>query len=281
MHRIFSFVVLLIAAALLSSCDSTQKASPAKTVAPTVITVYSGITMVKPLEVLIQQFEAQNPNIKFKLYQGASGYMLKTIQKDKSGDIFFPGSDSYRKKVMGENLLKDYVLVGFNRVALIVPKGNPKHLTSDLNQLTNPDLSVVLSTPNSGSIGKMTKKILDKANMTEEVYNNVTYFTTDSHRLFDAIRKQDADLTLNWYATAKWPESREILSALPLDEKIAKPKRLELNLLTFSKHPEITKKFMAYCASKTGIQVFYDYGFYSKSEYHTAIENLTGANHAQ
>lgn len=265
---------------MTASCDPSSNEISLKA-KPITMTVYSGITMVKPLRVLIKKFEEQHPNINFELHQGASGYLLKTIQKEQRGDLYFPGSDSYRKKASAKNLLKDYQLVGFNRIAFIVPKGNPKQLTADLNQLRNPELSVVLSTPDSGAIGRITKKILDKENITEQVYDNTTYFTTDSHRLFDAIRKQHADLTLNWYATAKWPESREILSAILLDEKVAKPKRLELNLLSFSKHPELAKQFMAFCASKTGIQVFYDYGFYSESEYKTALENLTGANHAQ
>ncbi|MPQ76594.1 molybdate ABC transporter substrate-binding protein [Hydrogenovibrio sp. JE_KL2] len=244
------------------------------------LVIYAGITMVKPLKVLVDAFEKQH-HVNIEINQGASGFLYQTIQKEKKGDIYFPGSDSYRKIGEKEGLILDHVLVGYNRVALVVAKGNPKHLTNDLNQLTNSKLSVVLSSPTSGAIGKAGDAMLKKAGIAEKVYKNVTYFTTDSHRLFHAIKSGDADIVINWYAVTKWPQTKDYLTVIPIDPKWSKPKKLELDLLSYSKNPTLAKAFMAYAASKTGVQVFYDYGFFTQQEYEQRMKELDAGDQAK
>lgn len=266
---IFSVVVTL----LLQACDSPQETQTPPTAK---LTIYSGITMVRPLSKLAKEFE-QKHNIKIEIKQGGSSYLFKAIKAEKKGDIFFPGSDSYRKKSLKnrENILKDCVFVGYNRIALVVAKGNPKHITNDLNQLANPTYSVVLSSPESGAVGKNAKTLLDNAGIKQAVYENVTYFTTDSHRIFRAIKKQEADIALNWYATTKWPETENYMDAILLPNNIAKPKRLELSLLSYSKNPDLAMQFMNYTASKHGLEVFKNFGFLTNTEFNIAVKHLS------
>lgn len=235
--------------------------------------IYSGITMIHPLKVLADAFEKEH-HVNIQINQGASGFLFETINKRRSGDIYFPGSDSYRKLGEKDGIITDHVFVGFNRVALVVPKGNPKKLTNDLNQLTRPDLSVVLSSPTSGAIGKAGDKILKQAGIAQKVYKNVTYFTTDSHRLAYALKSGQADVVINWYAVTKWPENRNFMTAIPLAPKNQTIKKLELNLLSFSKHPKLAKQFMHYAASREGVKVFHQYGFFTDQEYHAQLQKL-------
>lgn len=227
--------------------------------------IYSGITMVRPLLELTNAFEKQH-NIKVEIKQGASGYLYNTLKVEQNGDIYFPGSESYRLNNQADGLLTDYTLVGYNRLALEVAKGNPKDITSDLNQLTNPELAVVLSSPDSSAVGKNTEFILNRLGITEAVYHNVAYFTSDSHRIYNAIQTGNADVSLNWYATMQWPEQKNHVEAIILPETLAIPKRLELNLLSFSKNKPLAKAFIDYASSPQGLQVFADYGFLTPEE---------------
>lgn len=261
---------ILGSAILLNGCDLHEQKIPTK---KQELVIYSGITMVRPLNVLAQEFAYKN-GVTINIKQGASGYLYNALKKERNGDIYFPGSDSYRLKNQADGLLKDYVFVGYNRIALVVPKGNPKHLTNDLNQLANQLLSVVLSSPDSGAVGKNAKALLDRVGITDAVYNNVTYFTTDSHRIFTAIKRGEADLALNWYATTRWPETENYMDAILLPETLAKPKRLELNLLSFSKHPELAKAFMAYASSRHGLETFAQFGFFTNEELTKALADL-------
>ena len=264
-------IILFSAVTFLLGCSPSE--TPSSREQNIDLIIYSGITMVRPLNVLVKEFEAKN-NVNIEIKQGATGYLYKTIKAEQKGDIFFPGSDSYRIKNQADGLLKDYVFVGYNRLALVIAKGNPKGLSNELTQLINPEYSVVLSAPESGAVGRAAKALLDQQGLTKEVYDNVTYFTTDSHRIFNAIQNGDADVAINWYATTKWPETEDYMDAILLPEDIAKPKRLELNLLSFSKKPGLAMQFMQYASSKHGLETFAQYGFLTEQELKTALAHL-------
>ncbi len=263
------FIVISILTFLLSGCFSDSSTPHEAKKAD--LTIYSGITMVRPLSVLAQEFEKQH-NIKIEIKQGASGYLYKTLKIQKDADIYFPGSDSYRTNNLADGIWGEHVFVGYNRVAIMVPKGNPQQLTNDIRQLIDPELSVVLSSPESGAVGKNSKKILDQVGITDDVYKNVTYFTTDSHRIFRAIKEGHADIALNWYAAASWPETKDYMQAILLPPEIAKPKKLELNLMAFSTEPQLSLQFMRFAASEKGLRTFAEYGFLTDIELQKALK---------
>ena len=267
-----TLILVYLASLLVTGCSSSESENSVKEAD---LTIYSGITMIRPLSILVREFE-EKYGINIEIKQGASGYLYKTIQSEKKGDLFLPGSDSYRIKSQnaGEKLLLNNIFVGYNRIAMLVAKDNPKNLTNDLAQLANPKYSVVLSAPDSSAVGKNTKQVLDKMGLTSAVYDNVTYFTTDSHRIFRAIEFGHADIALNWYATTKWPETENIMEAILLPEEISQSKRLELNLLSFSKNPEMAIEFMNYAGSKHGLETFAYYGFLTEKELSTALTNI-------
>ncbi|WP_165395028.1 substrate-binding domain-containing protein [Thiomicrorhabdus indica] len=253
----------------LTGCEKAKQ--PEKTQTQADLVIYSGITMVKPLKVLADEFERLH-QIKIHIVQGASGYLYHTLRSQKTGDIYFPGTETYRIEHAEDNILLDRVLVGFNRLSFVVQQGNPKSLNSDIRQLLNPNISVVLASPDSSAVGKATKTALEDANICMKVFENVTYFTTDSHRLFKSLENGHADITMNWYASTVWKENANKVDAIILHDHLQQKRRLELNLLRFSKNPELAKKFMAYASSKHGLKTFADYGFLLPDELATLIK---------
>lgn len=262
---------LIVSSLSLSGCSQGNPQDVNDSGKPS-LTIFSGITMVKPLTVLAKEFE-QLENIDIHIEQGASGYLYRTLRSERKGDIYFPGSANYRIQYQDDKLLLDRVFVGFNRLTLVVAHGNPKHLTNDLKQLTNTELSVVLASPDSSAVGKATSQLLHENRICEAVFENVTYFTTDSYRLFSSIEKGHADMTINWFATTQWEENRDKITPIPLPANLEIKDRLELNLLSFSKQPKLAKKFMQYVGSKHGLQTFANYGFLTEEELALLIEN--------
>lgn len=222
--------------------------------------LYIGITMVKPVDELAKNFEKKH-NCKIKILQGGSQDLYESIKMSKVGDIYLPGSIVYRKKHLAEGFLLDGAFVGFNRIALIVPKGNPKNIQPDLNVLTNPNYRVVLGNESSGSVGKATKKVLQNFGNYKSAMLNTLYLASDSRNMTKAITGGEADVILNWYATTFWDENKEKVEALPLSEKYAKKSKLVFNLLKTSKNQTLAKKFMSYATSKDGQKIFQKYGF--------------------
>jgi molybdate transport system substrate-binding protein len=217
--------------------------------------------MIQPMSQIASIIE-QRENVKVSILEGGSGDLFNSIRFNKIGDLYLPGSESYIKQLKAEGLVSRTAHVGFNKVAMMVREGNPKSIPASIDALKNPSLYVVIGNPDSGSIGKETKKILTAANMFDQVMNNAKEMTTDSKRLISVLKKGEADLVVNWYATSTWEENAPYVDSIPIDGRLAKKKRLVLGLLTTSKYPYIANKFMDYATSAEGRQIFDRYGLY-------------------
>jgi molybdate transport system substrate-binding protein len=217
--------------------------------------------MIKPISEIAAVLEKRK-DIKVSIIKGGSGNLLRSIKFNRQGDLYLPGSESYIKQAINEGLVIKSVHVGYNKAALMVREGNPKGIQQSLDSLKSPSHYVVIGNPDSGSIGKETKKILSAAGIFEDVMVNAKELTTDSKRLVEVLKDNEADVVINWHATATWPENSDFIDALPIDEQYANKKRLVLGLLSTAKHPKIATKFMDYAASDEGQRIFDRYGLY-------------------
>ncbi|KIX15660.1 substrate-binding domain-containing protein [Dethiosulfatarculus sandiegensis] len=248
-------VLLPCLLSLFVSCENqTEKEKTQKE-----LLIYCGITMIRPMTKIAQIIEEQE-NCRIIITKGGSGNLLKSIKANKMGDLYLPGSDSYIKTCLKENLVSKTALVGHNMAAMMVQKGNPKSITNDLENLLNPEYYIVLGNPQSGSIGRETKKILAKRGFFDKAMANARILTTDSKDLIKALKEREADLVINWYATSAWPENAPYVDVLKINPEYAQPKKLVLGLLTTSKYPEISKKFIKYASSEKGRAVFAEFG---------------------
>ncbi len=229
------------------------------------ILCYCGITMILPMREVARQFE-KDEHCRVKFIIDGSGNLYKILTINQKGDLYLPGSESYIERAKQEGLITDTVTVGFNQAVLVVGKGNPLGISPDLKNLMDKKLRIVLGSPESGSIGKESKRILEEAGIYRKVFDNISYLTTDSVGLARAIKEKSADLTINWYATTCWPENRDSMEAIPLVDELALKHRLTLGGLRFSRHPELVKRFLQRVASRDKQALFDQYGFQVMTE---------------
>jgi len=223
---------------------------------------YCGITMVKPMEEIAKIIEKKY-NCNISIIQGGSEGLYQSLKFAKKGDMYLPGSQSYRKKHLNDGYLLDNVYIGFNQAAVFVQKGNPKNI-KNLDSLVREDVRVIICDPDTGSIGKMTKKIITNYKG-EDFYFDISEHAieigTDSRNLNESLKNNQSDTTINWRATAFFDDNKKYIDIVQINEKYAPKKKLVLNLLKFSKHPEIVKNFMEYCVSNDGQIIMKKYGF--------------------
>lgn len=223
---------------------------------------YCGITMVKPMQELANDFEKKH-NCKIKIAQGGSQDLYDSLKLSQQGDLYLPGSDSYLKKFQKEGFFREQLFVGNNQVAIFVKKGNPKGARS-LDDFVNEKFATAICNPKSGSIGKMTKKVLTNYKGEEyfnEVFDLAVEVSTDSRSLNNSLRKGSFDLTLNWKATAFFEENLDYIDVIDIDEKYAPKKKLILTVLSFSTHRDLALKFLDYVGSEHGMSVMKKYRF--------------------
>ena len=243
-------ILLLLFACTEEPSDSAEKPE---------LLVYCGITMVKPMTEIARIIEKKH-DVSVTLSQGGSEDLYESLKMSRKGDLYLPGSSSYRELHLQDGFLGEYVHIGFNQAALMVNKSNPKKITG-LSDIFRNDINFVICSPDSGSIGRETQRILTDQGIYEKALEKSIYLTSDSRNLNGALRKGDADLIINWRATAFFPENKAYMDVIDLDTKMAKPKKLLLNLLTFSQYPDIARDFMNVASSPEGQAIFRKYGF--------------------
>jgi len=268
LRRILFVCVGLLLVLPLFGCGNGQ--NNGNQTAKTELLIYCGITMVKPMGEIADAFEAQH-NCKVILNQGGSEDLYQSLKHSGKGDLYLPGSHSYRENHLEEGLLGDFVYLGFNQAAFLVPKGNPRQITGEFKWLVDPNLSVVIGNPESCSIGKASKKILVKAGVYDAVVTNCFTLAADSRNLNKLIREGATDLMMNWRATAFFDENRQFVDVVDLPPEISPRKKLLLNVLNFSTNPELAHTFMEYASSPAGLEVFHRYGFLTDEELKASV----------
>ncbi|MEN9316358.1 MAG: hypothetical protein RIS35_2751 [Pseudomonadota bacterium] len=247
----------LIATALAAAATS---ASPWARADEPHLLIYCGITMVRPITELARSFE-QREKVRVTITQGGSADLYLSAKKSRVGDLYFPGEPAYRTRYLPEGLLGEATLVGYNQLALFVRKGNPKAVRPDIHEIFRKDLTLMIGNADSGSVGQETRQMLDALRLYPKAVEKADFLMPDSRAINLAMRRGEADIALNWRATAFFPDNAPHVDAIDLDPKLAKPQALLLNLLTFSRQQPLARKFMEHAASPEGQAVFRKWGF--------------------
>lgn len=229
---------------------------------------YVGITMVKPVDELAKNFEKTH-NCKIKILQGGSQDLYDSIKSSQIGDMYLAGTPSFRTQNLADGILLDAKFVGYNKLALVVKKGNPKKVKPSLDELLNKNYNVVLGNEEIGSVGKATKTLLTKVGIYEKAVMNTVSLATDSRNLVNVIKDGTADLTLNWNATTYWEENLNELESIELEDQYSEKSKLLMNLLSTSKNKALTKEFMDYATSQEGRMIFKKHGFLNNKDLET------------
>jgi molybdate transport system substrate-binding protein len=222
--------------------------------------LHCGITMVKPMTEIAQLFEKRE-NVRIAIAQGGSEDLYMSAKKSGIGDWYLPGEPSFRTDHLKEGLLGEFVTVGYNQMALMVQKGNPKQVKADPRELLRKDLAAILGNASSGSVGKESKDVLDQLGIYQKVVKAAAFLAPDSRSLVLALKKKEADLTMNWRAVGFFADNIGSVDMIDLDAKLAKPQALELSLLASTKNPELARRFMALAAGDEGQTIFRKHGF--------------------
>jgi len=250
--------ILAVSCCLLTACgDDAQNVTekPQKE-----LLIYCGTTMARPLQEIANHIEKQE-NCEVTILLGGSENLYQAIMVNKQGDIFLPGMESYIEQAQEEGLISETGVVGFNQAAFLVAKGNPLNIPADLQALLNPDYRTVLGSPESSSIGRETKRMLDNIGIYQKVVSKTLYMTSDSRDLNKAIMNKKADLVVDWKSTAQWAKYQGGTDVILLGGEIAYPHKLVLGLLTYSTQPQLAHKFIQYAISAEGQAIFASYGF--------------------
>jgi molybdate transport system substrate-binding protein len=221
---------------------------------------YCGTTMVPAMMDAKVAFE-QEHSCTITIIQGGSKDLCKSIETTHHGDLFLPGKSDYIDQCTQDGYVHYTKMIGYNRLAIFFPKGNPKQIKG-LDDLLRKDLLTTLGNPNTCSIGKMTEDTLLRYGgnpFLEKAKYNLGIYASDSRDMNRLIQTKQADTGLNWIAAS---HTTSDIDYLLISDLYASPQELIIATLTFSKHPKLANAFVDYLASSHGQSIMKKHRFF-------------------
>ncbi|QOG13081.1 ABC transporter substrate-binding protein [Arcobacter sp. FWKO B] len=227
------------------------------------VLIYCGITMVNPIKE-ISDILKDELDIDIVITQGGSANLFNSLKTSKVGDIYIAGEQRYIDDYINEGFFTDYIKeIGYNQAAIFVHKGNPYNISS-LDDLLRDDISTILCDYNTGSIGKMTKTVLENyggESFLTKAYLNSVEIGTDSRNINASLSRNRVDMAINWKSTITFGNHKDLFTVIDIDEQYAPKMTIPAVLLKSSENPELARSIIDFIVSDRGKEIMKKYGF--------------------
>lgn len=170
------------------------------------ITFFCGAVNRRAIEEVILAFEKREGVTVNTVYNGCgilTGQM-RTIRQDQGGAGFpdvYMACDRYYLENVREWFQED-ADISHADIVLAVPKGNPANIQS-LDDLTREGIRVSVGQPEQCTIGALTRIMLQKSGIYNQVMSNVVMQTASSSMLIPTVTTKSVDVTIAYITDTK------------------------------------------------------------------------------
>jgi len=247
------------------------------------LVLYVGGNYFFAMAPLVQEFERQHPEYKGRIYWETipPGLLIRQIKAGGTitsgnmtwtvkADAYFAGLKKIRQYLKEGLLTGPAVPYVTNTLTIMVPKGNPAHVT-DLADLGKPGIRLVMPNPEFEGIARQIKAALAKAGgkaLAEAVYDSkvrdgTTILTHIHHRQTPLFLMQGfAEAGVTWQSEALFQEQ----AGHPLAHVDIPPSQNSTAIYAGAEvkgapHPEAAQAWLAFIRSPDALHIFEHYGF--------------------
>jgi len=246
----FVAVATLVMAVMLCGCSSkkTKDRSSAKE-----LLLYCAAGIRPPVDELVETFQRQH-SVKIAIDYAGSEVLLSKVKLARRGDLYMPGDKYYIEQAAQEDMILSQQPVCYFVPTILVQKGNPKNIHA-LEDLLAPGLKLGLGDPKACAVGRTTRQILAKNNITwGQIEKNVVFQSLTVNELGMQIQAQSLDAVIVWDAIARYYS--QYGDQIPIPAECNVISTVDIGVLKFTKNRELAEKFVEFVNSKRGRDIF-------------------------
>lgn len=225
------------------------------------LTIYAGAGLMKPMEILRADFEKEQ-GVTIKVHYGGSGEIFGMLGMGRCCDVFIPGAEKYTNDAKKNGWIKpgtDRKIVKHIPV-IVVPKGNPGNIKT-LADLGRSDVKITLGDPKACAIGKISKKLLEKNKLYDQVKKQVAVSGPTVNQLLIYVAMNRVQAAIIWEDVVAWAEDKGKVEVIRIPEQDNVIKTVPSSVTNCSKNQVLAQKFNDYIASDKAIEVWEKWGF--------------------
>jgi molybdate transport system substrate-binding protein len=267
-------LALLLALILLLAVGTSPAAFADSAKDKTELIVFAAASMTETLTELKAKYEEANPDVTITCNFDSSGTLKTQIQEGADCDLFISAAPKQMNALDAESDKEknpdglDFVLQGSrvnlleNKVALVVPEGNPKGVKSfdQLAELLKAG-DVFLAMGNSDvPVGQYTQKILAFYELNEEELARAGLLTYGSNvkEVTTQVKEGSVDCGVV-YGTDAFSAGLEVVDTA--SKEMCGQVIYPAAILNISRHPEAARAFLDYLKGDEAAEVFRGVGF--------------------
>lgn len=205
--------------------------------------VYCAAGIKLPVEAAAKAYEKEF-GVPVQLQYGGSGTLLSNIRVTKSGDLFIAADESYVKSGRDYGVLAETIPLAVQHPVIAVAKGNPKNIHG-LEDLLR--VRVALANPDTASIGRTTRVLLQKSGQWAELEKHVTVFKPTVNDAANDLKIGSVDASILWDSTVQQYPELEVVRVPALDSAA---ETISVCVLTCSKEPAAALRFARYVSAR-------------------------------
>ncbi len=244
---LISLALLVVVAGCGSSSGSSSSAtSPSASSSATSNAAASGDPTVLAAASLTKVFPQIDPGARYTF--GGSGALETDIEQGAPADVFAAASPKQPAQLYAKGLVDRPREFATNTLVLIVPKGNPAHITS-VSDITRPGVKLVICNA-TVPCGDYARNVFANLGITKPAMKNVVSQTTDVTQTVADVALGQADAGFVYITDAKAANGRVAVVHLPA---VAKPQAADyIAVVKSGKNQSAARAFVAEVMSAAG-----------------------------
>jgi len=243
---------------------------------------------------LIEAFEAQHPELKGRIYYETlpPGILLRQMENRNTltlgnltlmvqPDVYEAGARRLAE-LAAQGKVRTVVRYASNDLAIMVRKGNPKHIRS-LRDLGRPDVRVSMPNPEWEGVARLIEQSFRKAGgeslvneiMVEKRRQGTTFLTHIHHRQTPMrIAEGTSDAGVTWQSEVKFQERLgNPIEGVRIPAEYNTTGIYAAGILTDAPHREAAEEWVKFLSSKTAQAIYHSFGFGSPEQKQSGDEN--------
>lgn len=236
------FLIIMLGLLFYSSPKETSENNDGES-----LLMYCAAGIKPPVAASAAQFAEEEFGVPIQLQYGGSGTLLSNLRVAQKGDLYLAADTSYIDIARKQNLVKEAISLAQLHPVIMVKKGNPKNIKS-IEDLTKEDVTFALANPDAASVGKLTKKQLEKSNQWDAVSKSARVFKPTVSEVANDILIGTVDAGIVWDATVnQHGDQAEMIEVPELSQAV---KNVTVGVLNSSKRPQQALMFARYLQAK-------------------------------
>lgn len=213
---------------------------------------------VKPVVEKVAKQYFEEYGVRVDLQYGGSGTLLSNLRVAKQGDLYLAADKSYINEAKSFGLINETQPLAFMKPVIAVAKGNPKNIKY-IKDLFIDSVKVAIANPDAASIGRLTKKMLQKMQQWDSLEKNISVLMPTVNEVANTIKLGTADAGIIWDATANQYDD---IDAVNVEEFNSFIKNITIGVLSYTEQPTEALKFLRYLSAKNrGLNAFKELAF--------------------